>query len=216
MFAYAANNPVKYTDPDGKCPFLVVTGIAGAVIGATVGAVNSYSETGSVDWKAVGKGALIGGAIGLGIGAAISLTTTALATGGVGATLLADSYEISAAGTIIGAKVISGLSSVAAPIIGKILNNRESLLNSVTNEKLKNIINNLYRPGAKIGSGSTADAIRYELQTGDLLSKTGHMQKGKDYLTGLNNLLEKENLSITDNAVTKFLIKDLTDAIEGN
>ncbi len=121
MFAYAANNPVKYTDPDGKCPFLVVTGIAGAVIGAAVGAVNSYSETGSVDWKAVGKGALIGGAIGLGAGAAVSLGATALA--GVGVTALATEAEIAACGTVIGGKLLAGITTVFGQKLLQQLNN---------------------------------------------------------------------------------------------
>ncbi|MBR4791069.1 MAG: hypothetical protein IK024_09290, partial [Treponema sp.] len=215
LYHYAGNNPVKYSDPDGRCPFLVVTAFAGAAIGAIYGACKSYQETGSVDWKEVGKDALIGGAIGLCGGAAVSLGTTFLASGATGATILADSYTISAAVTIVEGKAIAGLSSVLAPIIGKILNNRDSLLNSVSNPKLKNFINMLYRAGAKIGSGSTADAIRYELQTGNLLSPNGHLQKGKEALVGLSNLLETQNLSVEDTAIVKFLIQDLQNAING-
>ena len=93
LYHYAANNPVKYTDPDGRCPFLVVTGIIGAGAGALYGAYKSYQETGSVDWKVVGKDALIGGAIGVGAGAALSLGATALVGS---ATATASSYEIAA------------------------------------------------------------------------------------------------------------------------
>jgi len=39
-------------------------------------------------------------------------------------------------------------------------------------------IDAMYRRNAKVGSGSTADAIRYELKTGELLSPSGHFQKG--------------------------------------
>ena len=96
LYAYAGNNPIKYTNPDGRIPFLVVTAAGGALVGAAYGAYKSYSETGSVNWTEVGKDALIGGAIGLGAGAAVSLATTSL----VGAaTATASSYEISAAVT---------------------------------------------------------------------------------------------------------------------
>jgi len=74
----------------------------------------------------------------------------------------------------------------------------------------------LYRPGAQIGSGSTADAIRYELQTGNLLSPTGHLQKGKEALAGLQKLLQTQDLSLEDTAIVKFMIDDLQKAIGGN
>ena len=39
---------------------------------------------------------------------------------------------------------------------------RDNLLNAVENPKLRNIVNDLYRPGAKVGSGSSMDAFRLE------------------------------------------------------
>lgn len=83
MYHYAGNNPVCYTDPDGRCPFFVVTGIIGAAAGAAYGAIKSYNETGSVDWGTVGRDAVIGACIGLvgGAAAAQVATSTALTAG---------------------------------------------------------------------------------------------------------------------------------------
>ena len=98
VFNYGNNNPVKYNDPTGEIPFMAVTGIIGAGIGALYGAYKSYTETDSVDWKEVGKDALIGGAIGLGVGSTASLAATAL-TGTGQATATATLHEMSAAVT---------------------------------------------------------------------------------------------------------------------
>lgn len=46
---------------------------------------------------------------------------------------------------------------------------RDNLLNVVENPKLRNIVNDLYRPGAKVGSGSSMDVFRLEQLTGVLL-----------------------------------------------
>ncbi|MFP1463669.1 hypothetical protein ACLB1E_31895 [Escherichia coli] len=51
----------------------------------------------------------------------------------------------------------------------------------VTDSNLKNIIDDLYRPNAKVGSGSTADAVRYELATGEKVGGRGHVLKAQDY-----------------------------------
>lgn len=77
LYAYAANNPVKYTDPDGRVPFLVVTAAIGAVAGAAYGAYKSYSQTGEVNWGEVGRDAALGACIGLMGGAVAAQAATA-------------------------------------------------------------------------------------------------------------------------------------------
>ena len=50
-----------------------------------------------------------------------------------------------------------------------------NLLNVVEDKELKNHLNDLYRPGATRGSGSTADLIR-------LAPDAGHIIKAQKYL----------------------------------
>jgi RHS repeat-associated protein len=83
---------------------------------------------------------------------------------------------------------------------------RESLLNSVTNHKLKRVIDNLYRPGAKIGSGSTADQIR-------VVGDAGHIEKGQNFITGLRTLINTGELKGTDLDTAYELMHDLIDAV---
>jgi RHS repeat-associated protein len=81
-YAYVFNSPYGYTDPSGRVPFLVVTGIGGALVGAGWAAISSYEPGRGVDWGAVAKGAAIGGAIGatLGAGTAAYVAGSATAT----------------------------------------------------------------------------------------------------------------------------------------
>ena len=90
---YANNNPHKFTDPDGRCANLC-TAAAGAAVGLIVGtAVEGYSQfkAGKFDGRSLlveaGKGAVVGGLIGLTGGAAaasgMTLGAQMATTGGV-------------------------------------------------------------------------------------------------------------------------------------
>ena len=93
-------------------------------------------------------------------------------------------------------------------------NQRERLLNSVTNPKLKNAIDQIYRPGASVGDGGLADAIKHEKVTGEKVGGHSHMQKGKERLKNLENILVKENLNAHDAKIIKNLVNDLKQALE--
>lgn len=92
---------------------------------------------------------------------------------------------------------------------------REKLLNRATNQKLKNAINEMYRPNAKKGDGGLADAIRHEIQTKELVGGKSHIRKGRERLKNLENILKKQTLNSSDKSIIKELIKDLKDALEG-
>jgi hypothetical protein len=86
---------------------------------------------------------------------------------------------------------------------------------SAENQKLQNAIDQLYRPNATVGNGSTMDAIRHELKTGELVGGKGHMQKGQERAKNLENILNKETLNPQDKALAETLLQDLNNAISG-
>ncbi len=81
-----------------------------------------------------------------------------------------------------------------------------------TNTALRNTIKELYRPGAKVGNGSTAAAIRRELKTGILVGGKSHLIKGRERMRRLEKLLDHGNLSRKDTIIAKKLYNDLKKA----
>ncbi|WP_252722884.1 RHS repeat-associated core domain-containing protein [Treponema pedis] len=169
VFNYGNNNPIKYNDPTGEIPFMAVTGIIGAGIGALYGVYKSYTETGSVDWNEVGKGALIGGAIGLGAGAAGAAYVTGSATASV--TTVAATYTApAAAGTSIWGLDKFARGWEAEQRLGEMMNNFPVI------DKFKQGIN---------GFASSITSIK----SMDLACKT--YQKGGAILSRLSSYIDK-------------------------
>lgn len=85
-------------------------------------------------------------------------------------------------------------------------------------ESLKNFADDLYRANAKIGSGSTAEAIRYErLFPGESVGGKVHFEKGENYLNGLKDWLARNaTASPGDRAAAENMIMDLEDALRGD
>ena len=108
--------------------------------------------------------------------------------------------------------ILSGLRRASIALMTR----RAALLGQVTNPKLKGIINELYRIGAKIGNGGTADAVRYEQATGILLSKEGHVLKALERRTQLLTLWSNRGqLSPAEKQIVKDLIMELQNALSG-
>jgi len=73
----------------------------------------------------------------------------------------------------------------------------------------------LYRSNAKIGSDSTADAIRFERKTGQSVGGVSHTQKGRDALIYLKRWLKQNpNADPGDIAAAENIILDLEDALK--
>ena len=92
---------------------------------------------------------------------------------------------------------------------------RDTLLSEATTGEAKRIITELYRNNAEIGDGGTADAIRHELATGELVGGRSHIQKGEDRLRQIERFLRK-NPNHPDRELLERLANDLRDALGGN
>ncbi|MBQ9046677.1 MAG: hypothetical protein IJ120_02145 [Solobacterium sp.] len=93
------------------------------------------------------------------------------------------------------------------PIEGRIL------YNMATNRNIKNVIIELYRPGAKVGNGSTAAAIKKEIRTGYLVGGRSHIRKGQERIRQLKKILDTQQLSVSDRIIANKLLKDLKKAL---
>lgn len=93
------------------------------------------------------------------------------------------------------------------PLEGRILYNLSS------NKSIKNAIKELYRPGAKVGSGSTAAAIKKELKSGVRVGGRSHIQKGRERITQLEKILKNNNLTKSDRIIANKLLNDLKKAL---
>lgn len=86
----------------------------------------------------------------------------------------------------------------------------------VKDSELKNIMDDLYRPNAKIGSGSNADVVRYEAPTGQNVGGKLHLEKAKNYVKALESWLKRNpTASSADRAAAENVLRDLQNALRG-
>ncbi len=87
----------------------------------------------------------------------------------------------------------------------------------VTDKKLANIVRNLYSAADKptrVGRGTTSDAVRHELRTGEMVGGKFHIQKAHEGINGLRNLLRSGQLNDRDRRIAVALLRDLRDALK--
>jgi len=130
LYSYTGNNPTSFVDPTGHA-FFLVTALIGAVVGGAIGAYHSYKTTGKVTLKSVVKGALIGGAVGLTLGAGASLALTGGLAASTGTVMTAGSTLIStAAGATKAADKVSSVAKTASSSIAQTAKNVVSKISS--------------------------------------------------------------------------------------
>ncbi|MBU1130784.1 hypothetical protein KJ840_01490, partial [Patescibacteria group bacterium] len=209
-YAYTGNNPLIYTDPDGEFR-INVFGFLSQRTQVSIGnwgsrLYNSYSVAKYAMDHPVQTGIVAGVA-----GGALVAGTAAIAGVGVACGALCGSTvaEIGTAG---------GTAATQGDKINKAFNEVTKLFNNslakpgVVDKKLSNIVESLYRAGSKIGNGGTADAIRYELKTGELVSGKSHIIKGQQSINALNNWI-RNNINSKEINIARQLINDIKDAL---
>ena len=91
---------------------------------------------------------------------------------------------------------------------------RERLLDEATTDEARGIVKELYRPNAETGDGGTADAIREQLRTGEMVGGKDHIRKGRERLRQIEKILAR-NPDHPDRALLERLRDDLEDALGG-
>jgi hypothetical protein len=72
----------------------------------------------------------------------------------------------------------------------------------------------VYKPNSKVGSGSTADAIREELVSGNQVGGKYHFEKGEIYRRGLEKWIQNNPTAPSgDRAIAENLFRDLNNAM---
>jgi len=90
----------------------------------------------------------------------------------------------------------------------------------VSDGKLQNIVNDIYKgdrhPNYE-GTGSTADAARWEFKNGEMLNGSDHLNnKGPQVVTRLERWLKNNpSSSISDRHAAQEMLKDLRNALQG-
>lgn len=124
-------------------------------------------------------------------------------------------------GTMLVSRMMGGADEVLDPQNAKLFDEykqamiRQMEKPAVKDAELGKYMDELYRPGAKVGSGSTADAIRHERATGQFVGGKSHTEKGLGYVKALEGWLKRNPTARAgDRAAAENVLRDLRDALD--
>ncbi len=192
LYHYAGNNPVRYTDPDGRV-FNVIAAVAGAVVGAGVGAITTALAGGSgKDIAAAALGGAAGGALaGFTCGASLAVTAVVGGAAVIGGTAVAAGTDIAINAVqgndlldgvdkaALGGGVGGGVGYVAGVVIRTLTSEllKEGKFTGESNEVIKPSNNHSATQG-RIGSLKTKDKPNSSI---DLYDKNGNLLQRRFY-----------------------------------
>ena len=219
-YLFANSNPVKYCDPSGHEATLVECIEVCAIIGIFSGTSLYLLDCFENDRPITGGGLLLSAVIGALIAIVIFFAVYAIAKLIVFMIAYFSARPDDAAR--LGETVQETVSNVSSKPVNQTYSSnvselldkypwisgdtvREKLLNLAQSNKVASIINELYRPGATIGDGGTADALVIE---------GTHLQKVIDRIEQIQSIFRSsEVFSLTDMDILEALYYDLIDAL---
>ena len=107
---------------------------------------------------------------------------------------------------VTGASLASTAAEAAGGVIITALTMRDALMRAATHPQLVRVIDQLYRPGAKVGDGGTVDYVRI---TGD----TEHITKALYRARELERLLRRQVLDAKDSELARIIVRELRSII---
>ncbi|MHB1221120.1 MAG: hypothetical protein ACYC0J_03920 [Gammaproteobacteria bacterium] len=90
---------------------------------------------------------------------------------------------------------------------------KNKLAVNIQHAKLFGLFHSAYRPNAKYRNGSTADAVRHEMATGELLSSHSHLEKAITMRDRLSLLIGSGELHNEERNLARFIRDDLQRAL---
>ena len=149
-----------------------------------------------------GVGSLIGGHVSEALGGSYEVGSfVSNIAGGLGGSGVYNSYQ----------NYSSPWVTVDSTYTNTVVSKRDELLNAAQNTKLRNTINELYRPTATVGDGGTAAKLIDEFKKGETLT---HLSKVQERIVNLQNIIAKQNLSSEDLTIANELLNDLVNAVK--
>jgi RHS repeat-associated protein len=219
-YTYCHNNPITYFDPTGRSITITTLIFVGSIVIGSIAmiytAYQSYKYVGRIDWVvSITQGIswfMLAYTLGM---SAYSIYLSYCDYKGYtpitevkfnDKNVVNTSFYVTPNGTAIPAETYKEWAGN---------NMRSQYLGSASNEQLKNLIDQMYRPNAWVGDGSTAAVLRFEQATGYMLSSSGHFQKATEMVTSLFRLIESGVLRGHDLNLAKEIYSDLLYALNG-
>jgi RHS repeat-associated protein len=204
LYTYVDNDPLNQTDSTGQMP--------DGCIGSPCPSVDAY-------WRQTQEQV-----VKLSVRALEAYRDGLVAVSGLAGAIGCATQGCTAAGAVMavaemhpGGKVAAkGATNVAAHAAYKDGLRAAMSKPAVADSSLAKLIDQLYRPNATVGSGSTAAAVRQELATGQPVGGAFHSQKAEDGIRSLERWLSNNPTARPgDRAAAENVVRDMSNALGG-